>query len=129
LHVWHTPAAVGLGDIPPDLESFARNEAGRAMEDCLEELRRSGFGDEDSLHGRLASGDAATAILDAVEDGRYDLVVMGRNGRGRLEHLFMGSVAESVSRRAACPVLTLHAEPPRRRTSVERRSQTIGGRP
>jgi nucleotide-binding universal stress UspA family protein len=99
------------------------------MEECLEELRRSGFGDEDSLHGRISAGEPATAILDVVEEGGYDLVVMGRHGRGRLEHLFMGSVAESVSRRAACPVLTLHAEPPRRRTSVERRSQTIGGRP
>jgi nucleotide-binding universal stress UspA family protein len=100
------------------------------MEQCLEELRARGYGDEDSLHGRLASGDPSTAILDVIEEGGYDLVVMGRHGRGRLEHLFMGSVAEKVSRLAAIPVLTLHADPPRRRqTRGERRSETVGGRP
>jgi nucleotide-binding universal stress UspA family protein len=62
----------------------------------------------DRVRGRLASGDAATRILEVAEEGGYDLIVMGRHGRGRLQHFLVGSVTEKVSRKAPTPVLTLH---------------------
>lgn len=45
-------------------------------------------------------------------DGRgvrlaVDLIVMGTHGRGALEHLVLGSVAERVVRKAPCAVLTV----------------------
>jgi len=43
-----------------------------------------------------------------AEEGGYDLIVMGRHGRGRLQHFLVGSVAEKVSRKAPIPVLTMH---------------------
>jgi nucleotide-binding universal stress UspA family protein len=43
-----------------------------------------------------------------AEEGGYDLIVMGRHGRGRLQHFLVGSVTEKVSRKAPTPVLTLH---------------------
>ncbi|MGE3316014.1 MAG: universal stress protein, partial [Planctomycetaceae bacterium] len=36
-----------------------------------------------------------------------DLIVMGTHGRGAIAHALMGSVAEKVVRKAACPVLTV----------------------
>jgi hypothetical protein len=36
-----------------------------------------------------------------------DLIVMGTHGRGGVEHMLMGSVAERVVRLASCPVLTV----------------------
>ncbi|MGZ3461367.1 MAG: universal stress protein, partial [Archangium sp.] len=41
--------------------------------------------------------------------GEYDLVVMGTHGRTGLARLVLGSVAQAVAARAACPVLTVHA--------------------
>ena len=32
---------------------------------------------------------------------------MGTHGRGRMAHVLMGSVSETVVRRAPCPVLTV----------------------
>jgi nucleotide-binding universal stress UspA family protein len=56
---------------------------------------------------RMRQGDAAAEILKLAADEEADLIVMGTHGRGGLARLVLGSVAESVMRRAPCPVLTL----------------------
>jgi nucleotide-binding universal stress UspA family protein len=107
LHVWQSPQlAFADGTIPP-LTVFAHTQAGQAMSTFLEELEASGM-PADRVRGRLASGDAATRVLEVAEEGGYDLIVMGRHGRGRLQHFLVGSVTEKVSRKAPIPVLTLH---------------------
>lgn len=52
-------------------------------------------------------GAPADVILDTVREQRVDLVVMGTHGHSGLAHVLLGSVAERVVQRAACPVLTL----------------------
>ena len=46
-------------------------------------------------------------ILRYAKDQSVDLIVMGTHGRGALEHLLLGSVAERVVRTAPCPVTTV----------------------
>jgi nucleotide-binding universal stress UspA family protein len=58
---------------------------------------------------RLEQGDPATQILRIAQETGCDLVVMGTHGRTGLDRLLMGSVAEEVVRRAACPVVTVKA--------------------
>ena len=64
---------------------------------------------------RLTEGDAAIEILRIAGEIKCDLIVMGTHGRTGLGRLLMGSVAEQVVRKAACPVLTVktpqHAMP------------------
>ncbi len=55
----------------------------------------------------LVEGKAAHHVLDAAKRHRAQLIVMGTHGRGGLEHLFLGSVAARVVRKAQCPVLTV----------------------
>ena len=50
-------------------------------------------------------GPAIDLILDQAETSRVDLIVLGSHRRGALSHLFLGSVADGVLRRARCPVL------------------------
>ena len=67
-----------------------------------------------------ADEQAALRVQTAVEVGtpfvgivRYarahevDLIVMGTHGRGAVQHLLLGSVAEQIVRQATCPVLTV----------------------
>ncbi|GBD31051.1 hypothetical protein HRbin32_02168 [bacterium HR32] len=51
----------------------------------------------------------AQAILDAAERYRADLIVMGTHGRTGLPRVLLGSVAETVLRRASVPVLVVPA--------------------
>lgn len=52
-------------------------------------------------------GAAVAEILRQAEDLPADLIVIGTHGRSGFEHLLMGSVAERVLRKAACPVCTV----------------------
>lgn len=54
----------------------------------------------------LTSLDTAThGIVQQAEDWGAELIVIGTHGRSGLYHFLMGSVAEHVARKAACPVL------------------------
>ncbi len=55
----------------------------------------------------LKEGDAGTEILRTAKEISSDVIVMGTHGRTGLSRLLMGSVAEAVSRKAHCPVLTV----------------------
>jgi nucleotide-binding universal stress UspA family protein len=60
----------------------------------------------------LREGVLTAKILELARDLPADLLVMGTHGQGGLERLVLGSVTESVLRRAPCPVLTIpHEEP------------------
>ncbi len=55
----------------------------------------------------VSEGDSWREIVAAAEEMPADLVVIGTHGRGGIEHLFLGSVAEKLIRRLPCPVLTV----------------------
>jgi nucleotide-binding universal stress UspA family protein len=52
-------------------------------------------------------GHAAETIVDTAVPNRFDLVVMATRGLSGLEHVVLGSVAESVLRRCALPLLSI----------------------
>jgi nucleotide-binding universal stress UspA family protein len=52
-------------------------------------------------------GRPARAILDYADDHGIDQIVMGSHGRSGLDRTFLGSVAETVTRRARIPVTTV----------------------
>ena len=52
-------------------------------------------------------GSPAHEILNVAADAATDLIVISTHGRTGLKHVFMGSVAEEVVRRAPCPVLVV----------------------
>jgi universal stress protein A len=54
---------------------------------------------------RLACGDPATEILNTATDEDVGMIVMNTHGRAGIARMLAGSVAESVIRRADCPVV------------------------
>lgn len=50
----------------------------------------------------IVCGHPGSVIVD--RSSKYDLVVLGRTGRGRLERMLVGSTARHVARHAHCPV-------------------------
>ncbi|HWF38527.1 MAG TPA: universal stress protein [Candidatus Acidoferrales bacterium] len=55
----------------------------------------------------VAEGDIWEFVREHIEKDHIDFIVMGTHGRKGLGKIFLGSVAESVLRRASCPVLTI----------------------
>lgn len=60
---------------------------------------------------KLLQGTVAAQITEYAALGDFDLVVMGTHGRTGLQHLVLGSIAESVVRTAPCPVLSVKRPP------------------
>ena len=60
--------------------------------------------------GEVREGNPATETVRVAQEVGADLIVMGTHGRAGFQRFMLGSVAETVLRRAFCPVLTV---PPR----------------
>lgn len=61
----------------------------------------------------LARGRAGPAIVEQVEKGDHDLVVIGSRGRGDAASFVLGSVSHYVVHSGRVPVLIVHAAGPR----------------
>ncbi len=66
------------------------------------------------IHRILTDGVPFEQIVRVAERLQCDLIVLATHGRTGFSHVFLGSVAENVVRRATCPVLTVrpHAVAP-----------------
>ncbi|HZT83295.1 MAG TPA: universal stress protein [Gemmataceae bacterium] len=101
-------------DRPPQThgEVVARRDGGyrEQLEEALRGVRPTD--PRLSVEHRLEEGEPAETILRVSNELGCDLIVMGTHGRTGLRRVLMGSVAEQVVRRAACPVLTVNAPLP-----------------
>ena len=73
------------------------------LEACAEQLRQSGI----KTSWRVQAGAPHEEIVRTAEEEHADMIVMGTHGRGGLNRMVLGSVAERVIRLARCPVLTV----------------------
>lgn len=87
------------------LAEAAEDEVPEALHRNVHEV----LGEEADVRTRLVAGPPAQAVAEYAEEQDVDLVVLSSHGRTGLERVLMGSVAESVGRRAPCPVLTVKA--------------------
>ena len=98
-------------------EELQREAPSLYLDQVLENLRmqiRSKLGQLEEAPARfrvevVPDGPVAQAILDAAERYGADLIVMGTHGRTGLPRVLLGSVAETVLRRASVPVLVVPA--------------------
>jgi len=58
-------------------------------------------------HAIFKEGVPFLEILKTAGEMQADLIVLGTHGRTGLAHVLLGSVAERVVRKSACPVLTV----------------------
>src|ERR1017187_3174300 len=86
------------------LEMQGLKERGRQS---LEELCRQSGRAAVKCETVLEDGNASNCILKAIEEKEIDLAVLGTNALHGFERLIFGSTAETVLRKAPCPVLTV----------------------
>ncbi|MFB6099430.1 MAG: universal stress protein [Salinibacter sp.] len=109
LHVVNDPRAgwYGLGDAEVRIDRL-KEKAEAAARDRLHELAHDSEAVEvETAVSQRLNLDVADAIREYMEEHVIDLVVMGTHGRQGLGRLVLGSVANTLIRRSACPVMTV----------------------
>ena len=87
-------------EIDADLLQLARQR----MQELVERYRV----DLADCAGEVLEGDPADRIVAFAAEHEADLIVMGTHGARGIEKILLGSVAERVLKRAACPVLIIN---------------------
>jgi nucleotide-binding universal stress UspA family protein len=96
---WLVPSYAAAGPTDAELEA----EVERFLDAALERIP-----DDVPAATVVRSGCPAQAIVDRIEQGLHDLVVMGSRGRGAMRSLVLGSVSQAVIQRSPVPVLVVH---------------------
>jgi nucleotide-binding universal stress UspA family protein len=108
VHALYVVNSANFAGLPMDSswESVAAmmNEEGASALDDVEAIAdRHGV----TVERALVDGNPSREIVRYAENEDCDLVVMGTHGRGGIDRLLLGSVAEKVVRSSSVPVLTV----------------------
>jgi nucleotide-binding universal stress UspA family protein len=106
LHVIN-PAEAGYGaeavlsTIPEDWYEKRHEDATELLDKLAAESRTAGV---EEIEQVTETGRPTQVIVDYATDHEIDQIVMGSHGRSGIERILLGSVAETVMRRATVPV-------------------------
>lgn len=78
----------------------------REGETALDSFERL-IGDGVTVEGSVVEGGPSQEIVEYASENGCDLIVMGTHGRGGINRLLLGSVAERVVRSSNVPVVTV----------------------
>lgn len=103
LHVVFTPEAMGYTlssgiSVPQEEISIYGREALTAALDGIDTGKVP-------IEKKQKPGHPGLAILEEIESGNIDLVVMGNRGYGQIAGVLLGSVSQRILNKAECPVM------------------------
>lgn len=107
VHLLNVQSALrgGAASLVParNLEDFHREEGMRALGGSIRQIEAAGL----KPHSHVCVGDPGPSILAFAERLKCEQIVMGTHGRGIVETLLLGSVAQHVVVHANVPVTLL----------------------
>lgn len=105
------PMAIDIyGGYLPDTTEFektAREGAANILEETAGKLRSHFSGQSIDISTDVLFGSPESRIVEAADDMKPNLVVVGSHGYSAWERLFLGSVSDSVVHHAPCSVLVV----------------------
>ena len=90
----------------PELED-EKQPARALVERIAAELSRAGF----TAKTEVRIGDVTETVLERAAEWHADLITVGSHGQKSIHNFLLGSVAESVARRAGCSVAIVRTAP------------------
>ena len=102
-HISYADASIaGFG--PSELQAEIEEAARKALEAVVTETDRREL---QAVTALRVDKSTATSIVDYAREAAVDIIVIGATGRGAIDRMLMGSVADKVIRHASCPVLAV----------------------
>lgn len=108
LHALYVVNTASYSSMPMETSfEHVRDMLGEEGETALERVRELADEADVGVETVIVDGSPSKEIVRYAEDDDCDLVVMGTHGRGGIDRLLLGSVAERVVRSSQVPVLTV----------------------
>ena len=104
LHVPEHPGQAAAAEYPIGIFETMQNAAHDRLWHLLSDAETRELKPECAMR----IGAPADEIVRHAREHEVDLIVMGTHGRQGIARVLIGSVAETVVRKAPCPVLTVH---------------------
>jgi len=108
LHVLHVLRVGRFDRAPPGGTSGAESDALHDAKETLQAHVRSAKTQcRNTVVGHFSIGDPTAEILKATAELRANLLVVGTHDHAGFERLLLGSVAETLTRKAGCSVMVV----------------------
>ena len=107
IHVMEDPVPYARKSESLAIVAKLREELQGEAEAEIKAAAAAHVGSDLTLRHSITWGEPFVDIVRYARDNEIDLIVMGTHGRGAVQHMLLGSVAEKVLRKAPCPVLTV----------------------
>lgn len=110
IHALYVVDAVGFASLP--METSWEGISELLYEEATEALNRVEriVGDRAEVERVVVEGKPHREIVEHADGDGCDLIVMGTHGRGGIDRLLLGSVAERVVRQSPVPVMTVRVD-------------------
>jgi len=101
----HTVSFLPTGFMPSVVpyEIYQKKVAGKFMENAKIRAAKKGI----LFKYTITFGSPAEHIINTAKSKKFDLIVIGARGRGRVKELFLGSVSNAVIHKADIPVMVV----------------------
>lgn len=106
VHAWMIPLVTSpevAVPLPAGFIDDLAKDAQRSMDAAVKRHTRPGV----ALSGTVVCADPRDGVIEAAEQAKAGLIVLGTHGRRGLKRVLLGSVAENVVRTAHCPVMVV----------------------
>jgi len=84
-------------------EIYQKKEAGKFMESAKMRAAKKGI----LFKYAITYGSPVEQIIDIAKSKKFDLIVIGARGKGRVKELFLGSVSNAVLHKSQIPVMVV----------------------
>ena len=103
IHVISLPTTIGL-EFGINLQVF--EDAGRGILESAKKIAKEMSVQPETILERCY-GNPAHKIVQVAEEGKFDLITITSKEHGALHNVLLGSVCDTVTRHAPCPVLVI----------------------
>ena len=103
IYVVHVPEVANI-TLDTSYDASMTDEAEERAKDILETARTIAGEYGRPIETELVFGHPAKAVVSYATENEIDQIVIGSRGKGGVKRVLLGSIAETIIRRADCPV-------------------------
>ena len=86
-----------------EISAVCKRQGENILSKCSESARNRDL----NVNTVLLKGNPASIILDFCKNEKYDLIIMGNRGIGKVKEIILGSVSSKILHNSTCPVLLI----------------------